>query len=894
MEEKALYILDGHALAYRAYYAMIRNPLTNSSGQPTGAVYGFALYLLRLLEHYSCPYITIVFDSDVPTFRHEMYKEYKANREAMPDDMVSQIPLIERLVKEFNIPVVKKDGYEADDLIAHLCRIALDEDFSVFLVTKDKDLMQLVNHKITMLAPESAGKISEYGPKQVEEKMGVKPAQIRDLLALMGDSSDNIPGVPGVGPKTAIKILQKAKSVDALLENPSLVENEKLQKKIEQYREQLLLSKELATLDDRIEIDIPLDSLKKRNFNVDACIELFKELEFTSLLNNPLFSAHKELSFKTVIPGSIDEVRGIVDTITAAGSVSIDTETTSTTPHEAALVGISLAVDPSTAYYLPLGHTETDKNLDTEKVISMLKEIVESETIEKTGQNLKYDYQVLKNYGCTLRGITFDTMIAAYCIDPGKRHYALDLLATELLQIQTTSIESLIGKRGKEQRSFAEVSVDDAAHYSGEDVVVPLLLREKLEPELEQRGLKKLFTEIEVPLISVLAEMEYHGILLDTGLLATLSGSHTEALEKISEEIFEYAGERFNLNSPKQISDIFFTKLQMPKSKKTKIGLSTNVDALEKLAPDYPIARKLLDYRELQKLLSTYIDALPAQISKKSNRLHSSFNQTVAATGRLSSTGPNLQNIPVRTESGRRIREAFVAPKNFRLVSADYSQIELRILAHCSKDSFLIDAFKNDRDIHAQTASAIYGVFPEMVTAEMRRNAKVINFGLMYGMGPINLSRQLQISFKEAQQFIDNYFSQFPEIQAYIKRSIEVARQKGYTETLLGRRRYLPEIDSDRRQVREAAERTAINTPVQGTAADIIKIAMIQIHAALHESFPTASMLLQIHDELLFEVPAESAQELGEWVSNSMTNAYRLDVPLKVDIGIGANWSDAH
>jgi DNA polymerase-1 len=896
MPDKKLFLIDGHAIAYRAYYAFIKTPLTNSAGQATGAVYGFANYLLRLIAEFKCPYIAVVFDSDVPTFRHAMYKEYKANREEMPEDLKSQMPLIRKLVELFNITMLRQGGLEADDIIAHMTRRAVQDGFEVFLVTRDKDLMQLIDEtKVRMLSFESSGAIEAIGPAQVKEKMGVSPEQIRDLLALMGDASDNIPGVPGVGPKTARKILEKAGTIDNLLANPAIVENPKLQAKIEENRDALVLSRDLATLHFDVDYEVPFDECELKPVKKEECVEFFKEMEFTSLLKNPMFSLEKSLEFTVTVPATIQDLAAFVKRIEAAGMLSVDTETTSLNPRQANLVGISLAIDASEAMYVPVGHKPDNGkgNLELSDVLSCLKPVLESARIKKIGQNLKYDYQVLRNYDITLAGLSFDAMIAAYVIDPGKRNFSLDAMAAERLNASTTPIESIIGK-GKKQICFDEVPISVASKYSGEDVVIPLLLMDLFGPILDEHKQTSLFRDIEMPLVSVLGDMEWEGITIDTALLSRLSEEYTKKLGAISADIYKIAGGEFNLNSPKQISEILFVKLSLPKSKKTKTGLSTDVDALEKLEGSHPIIPKLLEYREVQKLLSTYIDALGPQVLPESGRLHTSFNQTVTATGRLSSTGPNLQNIPVRTGAGKTIREAFVAPPGHLFVSADYSQIELRILAHVSKDPFLVQSFHDDKDIHTQTASAIYGVFPEMVTSEMRRAAKTINFGLMYGMGPINLSRQLGISFKEAQAFIDAYFNQFPTIKSYMTASIERARASGYSETLLGRRRYLPEINSQNRQVREAAERTAINTPIQGTAADIIKIAMVRIAAAKLESGIRFTMLLQVHDELVFEVHQNDAERLKEWACAMMSAAYKLDVPVKVDAGIGKNWSDAH
>lgn len=891
--DKHLYLIDGYGLAYRAYFAMIRNPLTNSKGLPTSAVFGFTNYLLRILQDDQCTYCAVVFDSPKPSFRKQLYSEYKANRAKMPEDLSIQIPYLYKMVECLNVPSIVKDGYEADDILASITRRAEREGFLVSLITKDKDLMQLVSEKVQILAPETGGTFTKMGPKEVNEKMGVPPERIGDLLALMGDSSDNIPGIPGIGPKTALKILQKAETVENLIKDLSVIDNAKLRTKIETNIDSLHLSTKLVTLCCDSCDDIDLSTLKRENVRVESCIQLFQEMEFNSFLKNPLFDTTKKTDCAVHVIDSLSTLAALVEKIEEVGIVSIDTETTSLQPRGADIVGISIAVTDTQAWYVPLGHHDGN-TVPLDKALSLLKPMIESETVKKIGQNLKYDYQVFKNYSIIMRGIYFDTLVAAYLIDPGRRQYSLDALAAQWLNIRTIPIESLIGKKGVNQKSFAEVSVDDAATYAGEDAVIPLQLMKLLLPILQERDLVTLFEKIEMPLITVLAEMEWYGILVDGKLLKELSLEYGEQLTKISNEVYALAGEEFNLNSPKQISEIFFNKLGLPKSKRTKTGLSTDVNALEKLSIQYPIARKLLDYREVQKLLSTYIDSLPNQVHSRTGRVHTSFNQTITATGRLSSNDPNLQNIPIRTENGKRIREAFIAPENSLLVCADYSQIELRILAHLSGDTHLIEAFQNDQDIHTQTASAVYGVFPELVTSEMRRTAKTINFGLMYGMGPINLSRQLGISFREAESFIAIYFKQFPTIQRFMNECIEKARTNGYSETLMGRRRYLPDITAENRRVREAAERTAINTPVQGTAADIIKIAMITIDEHIKSAFPEAVMLLQVHDELVFEVPRNSVTAFKQWVAEKMNNAYPLSVPLKVDVGEGENWCTAH
>ncbi|MFW6244710.1 MAG: DNA polymerase I, partial [Fibrobacterota bacterium] len=888
MNEKCLYLIDGHALVYRAYYALIKNPLTNSKGQPTGAVYGFANYLLRLIETYTCPYMAVVMDSSKPTFRHEAYEKYKAHREEMPDDLKSQMPLIQELIQAFNLPIVKQDGLEADDLIAILTHKAVEEGYEVFLVTRDKDLMQLLGPKVKMLAPEGTGIFQVLGPEEAFNKMGVRPDQIVDYLALVGDASDNIPGVPGIGPKNAVKILEKAGSVEKILADPSILETPKLISKIEENRERLEISKMLATLKLDADAGFEPEHLMRKDIDREKCLALFRELEFTSLLKNPVFGNAPRLKPAVNILQSVQEVEELAGKIKEAGTVSIDVQATGLLPRAAELVGITFALNAEEAFYIPLGHKEGG-NLELEPVMSVLKNVLESTDVGKIGQNLKYDCQILRNYSVCIKGIQFDSLLAAYLIDPGRRQYDLGILAQEWLDLEVTPVEKIIGKN-----TAADVSVKVVAPYAAEVACLPILLRERLEPLLVERNCLELLNEMELPLEFVLADLEYNGVLMDTGLLEQLSKEYTAEIDRITSEIYDLAGETFNLNSPKQVGEVLFGSMGLKGGKKTKNGgYSTNVAVLEKLADDYPVVQKILEHREKQKLLSTYIDALPLQILEKSGRVHTSFNQAVTATGRLSSTNPNLQNIPIRTESGRKIREAFIADEGNVLVAADYSQIELRILAHLSDDPLLIQAFVEDKDIHTQTASAIYQVFPEIVTSEMRRAAKTINFGLMYGMGPVNLSRQLKIPFAEAKYFIESYFTQFPTIRTYMDSTIQKARDLGYTETLLGRRRYLPEINASNRVVREASERTAINTPVQGTAADIIKIAMVDIHRKLGE-WSGVKMLLQVHDELVFEVPGEKAQAFSEWVSGKMSGAYELKVPLKVEAGIGKHWGEAH
>ena len=894
VKEKKLYLIDGHALIYRAYYALAKNPLTNSKGVPTGAIYGFVNYLIRLIDSYVCPYMAVVMDSRAPTFRHEMYEQYKANRKAMPDDLKAQMPLIDEIVAAFNIPLIRKDGLEADDLLASITSKAVALDFDVFLVTKDKDLMQLVGPRVKMLAPDGTGTLQLFETKDVIAKMGIGPEKIVDYLALIGDASDNIPGVPSIGPKTAIKILESCGNVDALLSDPSLAGTSKLAQKIAENRELLKISKELATLRYDAELPCGIEAFERIAPDREKCMAFFKEYELHSFLRNSLFGKAASITVSgTVLIQSTQQLEDCIKRIEKAGTVCFYTVTQEDTPRAASLIGIAVALDEKESVYIPVtSSTDAPRNAPC-AFLEMMKPLFENPAILKTGHNLKSDYQVLKNYEINLKGISFDTMIAAYLIDPGKRASDLDSLVQQWLETERAVTADIA--KSKKDKTLAGITPESLSVYAGETVCAIAQLRIKLEPVMTSNECMKLFREIEMPLVAVLAELEWHGMLIDTTLLKSMSEEYAAVLKGISDEVYQLAGMEFNINSPKQVGEVLFDKLQLPAVKKTKSGThSTSVDILEKLAEKFPVVQKILDYREVQKLLSTYIDALPQQILPCSGRVHSSFNQTVTATGRLSSTNPNLQNIPVRTDAGKRIREAFIAKPGFVLVSADYSQIELRILAHLSKDHFLRQAFLNDEDIHTQTASAIFGTFPELVTPDMRRAAKTINFGLMYGMGPINLARQLGISFGEARNFIDTYFAQFPTIKTFMESTIQRARETGYTETLFGRRRYHPEINASNRNIREAAERTAINTPVQGTAADIMKIAMIQIQDEIDTVCKDAKMLLQVHDELVFEVPENDADTFCKWAVTKMSSACTLDVPLKVDGAVGMNWSIAH
>lgn len=886
MNRPQLFLIDGHALIYRAYFAFIRNPLVNAKGQNTSAAFGFANYIIKLIETYNCTYCAVVLDSNKPTFRHEMYAQYKANRQEMPDELKSQLPIINEIIDALQIPVIREDGLEADDLIGTLTKKAEGEGFDVFLVTKDKDLMQLISPNVKMLAPEGTGTLLTIGIDEVKEKMGIPPEKIVDYLSLIGDSSDNIPGVPGIGPKNAIKILELCGDVDTLLQDPTILGNAKLIQKIQENKEALTLSKQLATL--RITpVTIGMEALKRGCIDGDRCKEIFRELEFHSLMRNPMFGESEISQIATSLITTDEQVNHLTSAIQSNGALSINLFLSDENTMDASLLGLAISLDGTASSFLSFQDGDYSKLL-------RLKEVFESTTIRKTGHDVKSDIQVLKKHGISLQGIDFDVMIAAYLLDPGKRDYGIDILSTEWLKRDMPRMATLLGE-GKSKICRSQLTSDAIADYCGKAAGFIYEMKSAMEVKLGEARLASLLTTMELPVTSILAEMELKGILVDKEHLGTLSKEYNDLLQQLSEEVFRLAGETFNLNSPKQIGEILFDKLQIPGAKKTKTGsLSTNAEILEQLAPDYPVVGKILEYRELQKLCSTYIDALPSQINTHSGRVHTTFNQTIAATGRLSSTNPNLQNIPIRSETGRRIREAFIAAEGYTLLSADYSQIELRILAHLSEDPFLIEAFRNDRDIHTQTASAIFQCFPEMVTPDMRRAAKTINFGLMYGMGPLNLSRQLSISFAEAKKFIDTYFMQFPKIKNYMESSIQKARNCGYSETMFGRRRFLPEINTQNRVIREAAERTAINTPVQGAAADMIKLAMIDVDREIKTRFPSARMLLQVHDELIFEVPFDIVEPFRASIVEKMSTAATLSVPVKVESGVAHNWRSAH
>ncbi len=901
----ALFLIDGHAIAYRSYFAFIRNPLTNSRGENTSAVYGFLRTVLQLVERYDPEMLVCVFDSEEETGRHREYSDYKANREEMPDDLSPQFPVIVEMLEAMGIPVVVKPGYEADDIIATLAGEAETSGMDVRIVSGDKDLFQLLSDRVRIIRPGKGTNLADVsGPDMVARKYGLRPDQIVDLLALMGDSVDNIPGVKGIGEKTALKLLQDFGSLDAIFERSGEIEPAHVRRKIEAGREDALMSRDLVTLID-VPLDVTIDQLGKRERDDEALLDMLLDLEFNQVIKE--LDLGRSVSASSADYSMVDEagLQNLASILTEAGGFALDTETTSLDPLEAELVGISFCCEEGRAFFVPVESREQmettglfdiegdSPGIPLEKVREVLGPVLESDATEKTGHNIKYDLKVLEAHGLPVGNVTWDTMIASYCIDPSRRSHSLDNLAMDYFRHRMIPYKELFEK-GDRTKDIRTVSPGKLTEYACEDADFTLRLRESFEPDLEGTDAGKLFTDIEMPLSFVLKRMELEGMGVYTKRLKALSGKVATEVDRLTGEIYALAGETFNINSGKQLQHILFEKLGLPSSRKTKTGWSTDVRVLTELAVENVIAGLILEYRQLAKLAGTYIDALPKLVSGKTGRIHTSFNQTVTATGRLSSSDPNLQNIPIRTEMGRRIRGAFVPRKGNILVDADYSQIELRIMAHLSKDPELVAAFREEADIHTRTAARIFGVAEEEVTHEMRSGAKTINFGVMYGQGPRALSQQLRIPFDEAKGFIDEYFDKYPGIRDFIESSKESAREKGYSETLLGRRRPLPEIDSGDGRLRSFAERIAVNMPIQGTAADMIKIAMIDIDAAITEEGLGARMVLQVHDELVFDVPLGEKERVIELVREKMEAALELDVPLKVDVGTGADWLEAH
>ncbi len=906
--EKKLYILDSYALAFRSFYAFIQNPLINSRGEETSLVFGYLNTLLRLINEQSADYLAIVTDLPIPTFRHQLYPLYKANRSEMPEEMQQQIPMFEELIASSNIAHLSQEGYEADDLIGTLATQATAAGWESFILSKDKDLMQLVNDQVHLLQLERAGMPPTIiTPKEVEAKWGVPPHQLRDLLALMGDSSDNIPGVPGIGPKKGAALLKEWGSLDGILQNIPQIKAKALKSSLEESRETLKLSRELVTLrTDAPFVFQPEEFVVAGALDTIALAKFCQEHELFSLLKPlreaerrigkavPVSVAVTERDFTLSVVQSEEELELLAQKLSKAIEVGIDTETDSLLSQHAVMVGLCLALDDQQGFYLPLRHLSGD-NLDFARVKELVEPQLARSELRWIMHNAKFDLQIFENEGWRLPRSFEDTMVASWCLNAGERVHSLDEQVRRRFGYAMTPITDLIGT-GKNQISFAEVEVSKAAPYGAEDALFTLKLWKLLEQELVKENLFEHYRRDEIPLVNVLREMEGRGIAIDLPLLQKLSEEISKQLENEQDLIWESAGEVFNISSPQQLGEVLFGKLQLPHGKKTRTGsYSTNAAILEELRWEHPIVDRILSYRELNKLKGTYVDPLPEMIDPKSGRLHTSFNQTLTATGRLSSANPNLQNIPIRSEMGSRVRSAFIArDSDHRLLSADYSQIELRVLAHFSKDPALVKAYAENADIHARTASLLFQIPQEMVSEEQRRQAKAINFGVIYGMSAFRLSKEQGIPLSHAQEFIEQYFSHFSQVQRFIDDTIFSARQKGFITTLYGHRRSIPELAEENRILQARGERQAVNSVIQGSAADLMKRAMIRVEEKISESKLRAQLLLQVHDELVFEVHAEDAEPLSRLVKHEMESVEKLSIPLVAEVGVGINWLKAH
>ncbi|MDH3390475.1 MAG: DNA polymerase I [Desulfobulbaceae bacterium] len=887
-EKSPVYLVDGSAYFYRAYHAVA--PLTTANGLPTHAAYGFTNILFRIIKEKSPEFLAVAFDAKGPNFRHEMYSDYKANRPPMPDDLAVQIPYIKRIVEAHNILTMEEQGVEADDLIASAARQLVAAGHKVIVVSGDKDLLQLVGDNIVVWEPMKDVVLDSEG---VKKKYNLYPYMLLDFFALMGDKSDNIPGIPGIGPKSAEKLINEFGSLENLYENLDSLKKSKMKENIAAHRDDAFMSRELIDLKE--DLDIPLDENDYRlpEPDRDKLKELYTELEFTRFLKAEIsVEAVSQEGFFLV--QTDDELAGLVKLLEKADLMVLDTETSGLDPFSAELVGLSVCVDPGQAFYIPMGHKDDEGKpvagqLSRKEVLKSLQPYLEDEKLPKLGHNLKFDYSIIKKQGrgVTLKGPLWDTMIGAYLLDPGRRTFKLDDLCRDFLDLKLTSF-SEVTKGDKRDDSFVYVPLEDAKNYSCEDVYGACLLWKEFRPKLKTLKLWPLFADLETPLVPILAEMELAGIKVDTHLLQELSEEFGAKLAELEKEIYRLAGEEFNINSPRQLGDILFDKLKLPHGRKTKTGYSTDVKVLEKLS-FHELPQAMLIHRNLSKLQSTYVENLAGLVHPKTGRVHTSFNQTVTATGRLSSSKPNLQNIPIRTEEGQRIRQAFIPERGHVFVAGDYSQIDLRVLAHYSQDKALLEAFRTGQDIHSRTAAEIFFVSPMLITKQMRRVAKTINFGIVYGMSSFGLAGQLNLSRKEAQTFIDRYFKHYAGVQQFMEDVVIKAREDGCVTTLLNRIRLLPDINSPNRTRREFAERTAINTPIQGTAADIIKLAMIKVVQELKKKGLKTRMLLQIHDELVFEVPEVEVEYIRKLVKDCMESVMSLDVPLVVNISVGSN-----
>lgn len=918
-----LYLLDAYALIYRAYYALIQKPRINSKGMNTSAIYGFVNTLEEVKTLFSPTHLAVAFDPAGKTFRHEIYEPYKAQRQETPEDIRKSVPVIKDIIRAYNIPILEVEHYEADDVIGTAASRFASADTEVYMLTPDKDYGQLVGQNIWMLRPMKGGTFEKLGPDEINAKYGIdSPKKVIDLLGLMGDSSDNIPGCPGVGEKTAVTLIKQFGGIDALLSGKDQLKGA-LKNKVTDNEQQILLSRDLATIRTDIPLPFSLDELKLHDIDREEVRKLFSELEFRSLLSRVLGEGKKyarsvqiegdlfavnptedtEVQKKTNLRGlnsvahtyklveNEEEMRALSQKFLSAKTLSLDTETTGTDATTAELVGLSFAVEEFEAYYIPV----PPEREEAQKIVDIFKPAYENPSSLKTGQNIKYDMLVLARYGVDIKGKMFDTMVAHYVLQPELPHN-MDALAEQYLGYSTIKIEELIGPKGKKQKNMRDLPPGDVYEYACEDADVTLRLKNALHDELVRNDAIQLFEEVEMPLVRVLAAMELTGVRIDTETLRETSELFTLRMNKLEEEVFALAGESFNLSSPKQVGEILFDKLKIDeRAKRTKTGqYVTSEEVLEKLRPRHEIVDRILNYRGLKKLTSTYVDSLPTLINPSTGKIHTSFNQTVTSTGRLSSSNPNLQNIPVRGDDGKEIRKAFIPEPGCSFFSADYSQIELRIMAHLSGDKHMIEAFLEGDDIHASTAAKIYHKPIGDVTRDERRKAKTANFGIIYGISVFGLAERLNVPRSEARELIDGYFATYPRVREYMDESIERARRQGYIETLLRRRRYLPDINSRNAIVRGYAERNAINAPIQGSAADIIKIAMVRIYNRFLSENLRSTMMLQVHDELNFSVVPEEREIVEQIVIHEMENAYSLSVPLKADCGWGANWLEAH
>ncbi len=920
--EKKLFLIDAYSLIFRAYYAFINNPRINSKGQNTSAIFGFTNSLNEILRKENPSHIAVVFDPPGGSFRKELYPEYKANRGATPEDIIFAVPHIKAIIEGFRIPVIEIQNYEADDTIGTLAKKAEKEGFDVYMMTPDKDYGQLVSDKIKMYKPGRKGKPVEIvGQKEICDYYGISnPVQVIDILALWGDASDNVPGVPGIGEKTAAKLIAQFGSVEKLVLNVNLLKG-KQKENVIASKELVKLSKILVTIPLDVPVELEVEKLERKEPDKEKLQKIFDELEFKTMASSILGTQKTQENKKTEekntgevteeqvgTPGTYqtiktvehdyqlvekeDEIEKLILSLSRQKEFCFDTETTGLDYHTVELTGIAFSWEKNKAYYVYLPE-DLEKS---KKLVLKFKDLFASENILKVGQNLKFDMQMLKSYGVEVAGPYFDTMIAHYLLQPEQRHN-FDFLVETYLNYHPVEIEELIGPKGKDQKTMRDVDPQLIKEYAGEDADLTLQLKVVLEKLLEKNGFTELFKTVEIPLLPVLADIEFEGVKLDKENLANYSKELTEKIKKVESEIYALAETEFNIASPKQLGEILFEKMKIiPNPKKTKTGqYSTSEQELQKLQSKHKIIDKILNFRTLQKLLSTYVDALPKLINEKTGKVHTSFNQTVAATGRLSSTNPNLQNIPIRTAEGREIRKAFVASGDDKILfAADYSQIELRLIAAMSEDENMISAFKNNEDIHAATASKVFNVEQSEVSKDMRSQAKSANFGIIYGISSFGLAQNIGISRSEAKSLIDNYFTTYPKVKQYMEKQIAFARDNEYVSTLFGRKRYLPDINSRNAVVRGVAERNAINAPIQGTAADIIKIAMAKIHTRFKEENIKSKMILQVHDELVFDVYKEELERVKQLVKVEMETAAQLSVPLTVDIGTGTNWLEAH